>query len=37
MDYRFGDYTLDTERYELRRAGTRVKLSPRSSRCWLTS
>ena len=37
MDYRFGDYTLDTERYELRRAGTLVELRPRCSRCWPTS
>jgi DNA-binding winged helix-turn-helix (wHTH) protein len=29
MDYRFGDYTLDTERYELRRAGALVKLRPK--------
>src|SRR5262245_57767410 len=29
MDYRFGDYSLDTERYELRRSGTLVKLRPR--------
>ena len=29
MHYRFGDYTLDTERYELRRAGTVVKLRPK--------
>jgi DNA-binding winged helix-turn-helix (wHTH) protein len=29
MDYRFGDYTLDTERYELRRAGTLVELRPK--------
>ena len=29
MDYRFGDYTLDTERYELRRAGVLVKLRPK--------
>ena len=29
MDYQFGDYTLDTERYELRRAGIVVKLRPK--------
>ncbi|MGH8067530.1 MAG: AAA family ATPase, partial [Candidatus Entotheonellia bacterium] len=29
MRYRFGDYTLDTERYELCRAGTLVKLRPK--------
>jgi DNA-binding winged helix-turn-helix (wHTH) protein len=29
MDYRFGDYSLDTERYELRRAGTLSKLRPK--------
>jgi DNA-binding winged helix-turn-helix (wHTH) protein len=29
MDYRFGDYSLDTERYELRRARTLVKLRPK--------
>jgi predicted ATPase/class 3 adenylate cyclase/DNA-binding winged helix-turn-helix (wHTH) protein len=28
MQYVFGNYTLDTECYELRRAGTRVKLQP---------
>jgi predicted ATPase/DNA-binding winged helix-turn-helix (wHTH) protein len=26
MSYRFGDYTLDTQRYELRRAGTPIPL-----------
>jgi class 3 adenylate cyclase/DNA-binding winged helix-turn-helix (wHTH) protein len=29
MRYAFGDYTLDTDRYELRRAGTLVKLRPK--------
>ena len=29
MDYQFGDYTLDTERYELRRAGIVVNLRPK--------
>ncbi len=29
MGYQFGDYTLDTQRYELRRAGTLVKLRPK--------
>jgi class 3 adenylate cyclase/tetratricopeptide (TPR) repeat protein len=29
MDYQFGDYTLDTARYELRRAGIVVKLRPK--------
>jgi hypothetical protein len=29
MDYRSGDYTLDTEYYELRRAGTLIKLRPK--------
>jgi DNA-binding winged helix-turn-helix (wHTH) protein len=29
MQYVFGNYALDTERYELRRAGTRVKLQPK--------
>jgi class 3 adenylate cyclase/DNA-binding winged helix-turn-helix (wHTH) protein len=29
MRYRFGDYTLDTERYELRRAGALVKVRPK--------
>jgi Transcriptional regulatory protein, C terminal len=29
MQYVFGNYTLDTERYELRRSGTRVKLQPK--------
>ena len=29
MRYRFGDLTLDTGRYELRRAGTLVKLRPK--------
>jgi predicted ATPase/DNA-binding winged helix-turn-helix (wHTH) protein len=29
MRYVFGDYTLDTDRYELRRAGTPVSLGPK--------
>jgi predicted ATPase/DNA-binding winged helix-turn-helix (wHTH) protein len=29
MRYVFGDYTLDTDRYELRRAGTLVSLGPK--------
>ena len=29
MDYRFGDYTIDTQRFELRRCGTLVKLRPK--------
>src|SRR5919198_4956714 len=29
MQYAFGDYTLDTEHYELRRAGSLVQLEPR--------
>jgi class 3 adenylate cyclase/DNA-binding winged helix-turn-helix (wHTH) protein/tetratricopeptide (TPR) repeat protein len=29
MRYGFGDYTFDTERYELRRAGTLIKLRPK--------
>ena len=29
MQYGFGDYTLDTECYELRQAGTLVKLQPK--------
>lgn len=29
MRYVFGDYTLDTERYELHRTGTRVHLRPK--------
>jgi DNA-binding winged helix-turn-helix (wHTH) protein len=29
MQYVFGNYTLDTACYELRRAGTRVKLQPK--------
>src|SRR5687767_4362629 len=29
MVYRFGDYELEPERYELRRAGRRVALEPR--------
>jgi class 3 adenylate cyclase/tetratricopeptide (TPR) repeat protein len=30
MRYVFGDYTLDTERYELRRAGVLVKVQPKT-------
>lgn len=30
MRYVFGDYTLDTERYELRRAGALVKVQPKA-------
>jgi DNA-binding winged helix-turn-helix (wHTH) protein len=30
MRYVFGDYTLDTERYELRRAGVLVKVQPKA-------
>src|SRR5215831_2488219 len=29
MQYRFGDYTLDTRRCELHRTGTRIKLRPK--------
>ena len=29
MRYGFGDYTLDAEHYELRRAGALVRLEPR--------
>jgi predicted ATPase len=29
MPYVFGDYTLDTQRYELRREGTRIPLRPK--------
>src|SRR5262245_49921391 len=29
MRYVFGNYTLDTERYELRRAGVLVKVQPK--------
>jgi DNA-binding winged helix-turn-helix (wHTH) protein len=29
MRYVFGDYTLDTQRYELYRAGTRIPLRPK--------
>ena len=28
MQYEFGDYTLDAEHYELRRAGALVQLDP---------
>ena len=30
MLYAFGDYTLDTQRYELRHAGTLCKLEPQA-------
>jgi DNA-binding winged helix-turn-helix (wHTH) protein len=29
MRYVFGDYTLDTRRYELRRVGARIPLRPK--------
>lgn len=37
MTYRFGDYELDTQLFELRAAGTRPNSSPKCLICWPTS